>query len=106
MADVRRPVQVRHPARPRGVPDAVPRATFTGAAVDDGFVDALKEGRTRIVACVDRVEDGDVVLVDGTRLRPDVVICATGYQRGLEPIVGHLGVLRPDGNPIYCNGRA
>jgi putative flavoprotein involved in K+ transport len=31
------------------------------------------------------------------------VICATGYARGLEPIAGHLGVLRPDGLPTHFN---
>lgn len=45
----------------------------------------------------------EVVLVDGSRLRPDAVICATGYRRGLEPLAGHLGVLRPDGVPVaHC----
>jgi len=45
------------------------------------------------VAPVERFEASEVVLVDGIRLQPDAVICATGYGRGLEPIVGHLGVL-------------
>ena len=45
-----------------------------------------------------------MVLADQTRLTPDTVICATGYRRGLEPIVGHLGVLRPDGLPIRYKG--
>jgi putative flavoprotein involved in K+ transport len=27
------------------------------------------------------------------------VIAATGYRRGLEPLVGHLGVLDSDGYP-------
>jgi putative flavoprotein involved in K+ transport len=91
---------------PHGIPRAPEgfqskfRRTLVGAAVDDGFVDALKAGRTRVVAEVDRLEGADAVLVDGTRLQPDAVICATGYRRGLEPIVGHLGVLRPDGLPI------
>jgi putative flavoprotein involved in K+ transport len=80
------------------------RRTLTGAAVDDGFVAALKSGRTRVVAPVARFEASEVVLVDGSRLRPDAVICATGYGRGLEPIVGHLGVLRPDGIPINYGG--
>jgi putative flavoprotein involved in K+ transport len=30
----------------------------------------------------------------------DVVIAATGYRRGLEPLVGHLGVLDEDGKPL------
>lgn len=45
-----------------------------------------------------------MVLVDGTRMQPDSVICATGYRRGLEPLVGHLGVLRPDGVPYAYRG--
>jgi putative flavoprotein involved in K+ transport len=77
------------------------RTRLIGPAVDDGFVEALKEGRTRIVAPVERLDGGEVVLVDGTRLGPDAVICATGYGRGLEPIAGHLGVLRPDGLPTH-----
>ena len=44
------------------------------------------------------------MLADQSRLTPDTVICATGYRRGLEPIVGHLGVLRPDGLPIRYKG--
>jgi hypothetical protein len=28
------------------------------------------------------------------------VICATGYRPGPEPLVGHLGVLTPDGLPV------
>ena len=38
-------------------------------------------------------------LADGRRIRPDVVIAATGYRMGLEPLVGHLGVLLPSGKP-------
>lgn len=77
------------------------RRRLVGPAVDDGFIAALKAGRTRIVAPVERLEVRDVVLVDGTRMQPDAVICATGYRRGLEPIAGHLGVLRPDGLPAH-----
>jgi putative flavoprotein involved in K+ transport len=80
------------------------RRQLVGPAVDDGFIVALKAGRTRIVPPVQRLEMRDVVLVDGTRLQPDAVICATGYARGLEPIAGHLGVLRPDGLPTYFTG--
>ena len=51
--------------------------------------------------------DGETVsLLDGTRLQPDAVICATGYVRGLEPIVGHLGVLDEHGAPRAVAGEA
>jgi putative flavoprotein involved in K+ transport len=73
-------------------------------AVDDGFIAALKRGAARVVGTVERFEGSDVVLADGVRLRPDAVICATGYRRGLEPLVGHLGILGDDGIPIHHAG--
>jgi putative flavoprotein involved in K+ transport len=66
----------------------------------DGFIAALKQGRAQAVAEVQRLDGPEVVLADGSRLRPDAVICATGYRRGLEPLVGHLGVLRRNGVPF------
>ena len=77
---------------------------MVGAAVDDGFVEALKAGRTRVVAPLERFEQSEVVLVDGIRLQPDAIVCATGYARGLEQLVGHLRVLRPDGLPVRHGG--
>jgi len=77
------------------------RRELVTPAVDDGFVAALKAGRTKIVAEVERLQGEEVVLVDGARLRPDAIICATGYERGLEPIAGHLGVLEPNGLPTH-----
>ena len=73
-------------------------------AIDDGFIAALKQGQAQVVAEVARLDGPQVVLADGSRLRPDAVICATGYRRGLEPLVGHLGVLRPDGVPFAYRG--
>ena len=73
-------------------------------AVDDGFVAALKRGTAHVVGDVRRLDGRDVVLVDGRRLQPDAVICATGYKRGLEPLVGSLGVLGADGAPLCHDG--
>lgn len=73
-------------------------------AVDDGFIAALKAGRTSVTSPIASFDGSSVVLSDRTRLIPDAVICATGYRRGLEPIVGHLGVLRADGLPIRHGG--
>ena len=80
------------------------RRSLVGAAVDDGFVEALKTERARVVPQVERLDGPEVVLAGGSRLRPNAIICATGYRRGLEPLVGHLGVLRPDGIPIHPHG--
>jgi putative flavoprotein involved in K+ transport len=76
-----------------------------GVLVDAGFVEALKRGRIAIVAALKEFDGAEVVLVDGSRLRPDVVIAATGFRRGLEPLVGHLGVLGADGHPTVMGGR-
>lgn len=40
----------------------------------------------------------------GSRAAPDVVIAATGYRRGLEPLVGHLGC-QDKGTPLLSGGR-
>jgi putative flavoprotein involved in K+ transport len=67
--------------------------------VDMGFLDAVKAGQVSIVAAVTGFADDKVLLSDGTALQADAVVAATGYKRGLEPLVGHLGVLRADGRP-------
>jgi putative flavoprotein involved in K+ transport len=46
-----------------------------------------------VVAEIEAFDAGTVSLRSGVRVEPDVVIAATGYRRGLEPVVGHLGVL-------------
>ena len=70
-----------------------------GPATDAGFVQAVKEGRIELVPGVTALDRHDVVLGDGSRVQPDTVICATGYRRGLDELVGHLGVLDERGLP-------
>ncbi|MFE2074642.1 flavin-containing monooxygenase [Streptomyces misionensis] len=72
---------------------------------DVGLVDAVRRGKVEVVAAVEAFEDGKVVLADGTRIAPDAVIAATGYTRGLEGLVGHLGVLDERGRPVVRGGR-
>ncbi len=83
-------------------PDGIAQFGRTGTVpiLDVGFVDAVRAGRIEIVKAVDRIEDGTVVLVDGSRLDVDAVIAATGFRPGLEPLVGHLGVLDEAGRPL------
>ncbi|MEU0075537.1 NAD(P)/FAD-dependent oxidoreductase [Streptomyces sp. NPDC006332] len=73
---------------------------------DVGLIDAVRKGRVEIVAAVEGFEDGEAVLADGTRVRPDAVIAATGYDRALEELVGHLDVLGADGNPVVNGARS
>lgn len=68
--------------------------------LDVGLLDAVREGRVEIVAAVGRFEDGKVALADGTLVSPDAVIAATGYERALEGLVGHLDVLDEGGRPV------
>lgn len=89
---------------PRQGPYERLRTTGVTVAVDQGFVAHLKAGRLQIVAEVDRFAGATVVLRDGRRLRPDVVVAATGFRRGLEPLVGHLGVLDAAGQPRGGSG--
>jgi len=67
--------------------------------LDHGFVDAVRRGAIRVVPGVASLHRDEVRLVDGQVLRPDAVIAATGYRPGLEPLVGHLGVLDEHGAP-------
>lgn len=44
--------------------------------------------------------------MDGRHLTPDAVIACVGYRRGLEPLVGHLGILNDLGRPTVYGGEA
>lgn len=72
---------------------------------DVGLVAAVRAGKVEPVAAVAGFEDGEVVLLDDTRISPDTVIAATGYRRALEPLVGHLDVLDGRGRPVVRGGR-
>ena len=72
---------------------------------DIGLIDAVKRGRVLPVATVASFDTDTVVLADGTRITPDAVIAATGYDRDLEGLVGHLGVLDERGRPVVHGAR-
>jgi putative flavoprotein involved in K+ transport len=89
-----------------GLPRA-PRGMYSRAVQDDqipildvGLIDLLKRGRVEVVGAVEGFEGADVILAEGERLRPDAVIAATGFRRGLEPLVGHLGMVGRNGRPV------
>ena len=92
------------PRAPYGIATEL-RVKGLGPVVDSGFVAALKQGRIEIVPAVERFDGADVVLRGDVRLQPDVVIAATGYRSGLEELVGHLGVLLPNGRPAINGAR-
>jgi putative flavoprotein involved in K+ transport len=73
--------------------------------LDVGIIDAVRHGKVEVVAAVTGFDGGDVLLADGSRITPDAVIVGVGYKPGLEPLVGHLGVLRDDGRPVVTGAR-
>ncbi|WP_333743718.1 NAD(P)/FAD-dependent oxidoreductase [Streptomyces ardesiacus] len=92
---------------PRPEAGLLTRAAQGAIPVQDvGLIDAVRAGRVEVVAAVDAFEDGKAVLADGSRIAPDAVIAATGYRRGLEGLVGHLGVLDGTGRPVAHGGRS
>lgn len=81
---------------------AATRMARTGVApaIDNGFIAALKAGKVEVVPEIEAFEPDSVRLIDGRCLKPDVVIAATGYETGLEKLLGHLGVLDTRGVPV------
>jgi cation diffusion facilitator CzcD-associated flavoprotein CzcO len=68
--------------------------------VDREVIQAIRARVFQVVPTIDRFRADSALLVDGTVVEPDAVICATGYRRGLESMVGHLGILDEKGLPI------
>jgi putative flavoprotein involved in K+ transport len=79
-------------------------ATGTTPILDVGIVDAVRRGRVEVVAAVEAFDGADVLLADGSRIQPNVVIAATGFLAALDDLVGHLGLLTPRGLPTKTDG--
>jgi putative flavoprotein involved in K+ transport len=73
--------------------------TATVPIVDVGFVDAVRRGAVEVVPGVEALDGKEIVLAGCSRVTPDAVVAATGYLPGLEPLVGHLGVIGEHGIP-------
>jgi len=67
--------------------------------IDVGLIDLLRARRVEVVPRVEAFEGASVRLGDGRRIQPAVVVAATGYEPGLGPLLGGLGLLRDDGTP-------
>ncbi len=94
-----------------GVPKA-PRGMYTQVLrdgvlpiLDVGLVAALKRRQVEMVPGVEAFDGADVLLAGGKRVRPQAVVAATGYRRGLEGLCGHLGVLDARGCPTVHGSR-
>jgi putative flavoprotein involved in K+ transport len=91
------------PRAPHGIATEL-RVKGLGPVLDSGFVGALKVGQLELLAPVARLESAEVILADGRRVQPDVLIAATGYRHELEGLLRHLGVLTETGRPIAHRG--
>jgi cation diffusion facilitator CzcD-associated flavoprotein CzcO len=87
------------PVPDEGVFSRLRRLGVAPAIVDKEVIEAIKDGEIEVVRGVESLDATGVELNDGARVEPEVLICATGYRRGLEPLVGHLGVIDERGRP-------
>ncbi len=73
--------------------------------LDVGLIDLVKKRRVEVVPAVEGFEGPDVILVGGRRIQPNAVVAATGFRRGLEPLVGRFGLVGPGERPVVHGPR-
>ncbi len=89
---------------PDGIYTRLKRTGMVGT-VNGPYLDSVKSRAVTVVPALERFDGRAVILADGSRLNPEIVIAATGFHRDLEPLVGHLGVLTQDGHPAGHGAR-
>ena len=87
------------PAPAEGIFARSERLGVAPAIVDREVITAIRDRAFDVVGAVDSLTSDTVHLVDGSTIRPDALVCATGFSRGLAKVVGHLGVLDEQGRP-------
>lgn len=93
------------PMPAEGLFSQVKRHEKVPAIIDMDVITAIKNGSIEVVPSIESFDGDKVVLAGGTRVDPHAVVMATGYRRGLEPLVGHLGVLDANGKPVVAGER-
>jgi cation diffusion facilitator CzcD-associated flavoprotein CzcO len=93
------------PVPEEGVFARLRRLSVAPAIVDKEVIHAIRDRRIEIVAGVESLDETGLTLADGSRIEPDAVVAATGYRPGLEPLVGHLGLLNERGAPFEPQGQ-
>ena len=72
--------------------------------LDVGLVDRVQARRVHVVAALERFE-GRGPARGRQRVDVDAVVAATGFRTGLEPLVGHLGILDHRDEPVIHGAR-
>lgn len=74
------------------------------AVIDPDVIEAIRAGAFAVVPGVTGLDPHGALTADGGRVDCSVVVLATGYTTGLEPLVGHLGVLGERAMPVDVTG--
>jgi cation diffusion facilitator CzcD-associated flavoprotein CzcO len=74
------------------------------AIVDPPVIDAVRNGAIEVVRAVRQILPHGALLDDGSDVKVDTIIAATGYSTGLREMVGHLNVLDHREMPIGRDG--
>jgi putative flavoprotein involved in K+ transport len=94
------------PAPREGTMAGTARTGHSYGSIDRGLVPAVRDGSVEVVGGVGGFDHKAVLLEDGTSIKPDVVIAATGQRPDMERLLGHLDVLaQPGGRPVVHGGR-
>ena len=81
-----------------------PYTTKRVPLIDVGFVDALKRGRVKIRAALQRLTETGAVFADGSSEPFDAIVAATGFVTGLASIVDVPGALDDLDEPPGVSG--
>lgn len=92
------------PPAPEGSITALKRRGAGTAVVDREVVDAIRDGTITVLPEVVGLTREGARVVDGRQVNCSVVLLATGYRTGLQPVVGHLGVLAEREMPAVTSG--
>jgi cation diffusion facilitator CzcD-associated flavoprotein CzcO len=90
------------PIPAEGVLSRMKRLDQVPSVIDMDVIDAIRDGSIEVVSTIESFDGDNVVLVDGSRLDAHAVVLATGYLRGLDSLVGHLGA---SGKPVVVGER-
>lgn len=93
--------------RPYGLEPAAwgPFTARRPAVIDVGFLAALKAGHVVVRPALERLTEEGARYANGSTEAVDVVVVATGFETGLEPVLRDVpGVLDETGQPLARSG--